>query len=133
MDIGDVAKQSSLPPSTLRYYEKLGLVKSNGRKGLRRLFSPHVVKQLALITLARNAGFSLSEVGEILAHGQSLLDRQVLNNKMVQLDQKIQQLSAARDVLSHIANCPQDDQFACDKFQQLLKTYAKRQNTLPFE
>ena len=38
LDIGEVAKQAGLPPSTLRYYEEKGLIRSVGRRGLRRAF-----------------------------------------------------------------------------------------------
>jgi hypothetical protein len=38
MDITEVSKASGLPTSTLRFYEEKGLIQSNGRNGLRRLF-----------------------------------------------------------------------------------------------
>ena len=63
MDIGEVSKTSGLPASTLRYYEEKGLIRSSGRNGLRRLFDAGVIAQLALISLGRNAGFSLDEIG----------------------------------------------------------------------
>ncbi|TOP26314.1 MerR family transcriptional regulator, partial [Vibrio parahaemolyticus] len=40
MDIAEVVKKSGLPTSTLRYYEQLGLIRSIGRNGLRRQYSP---------------------------------------------------------------------------------------------
>ena len=55
MDINEVSKASGLPASTLRYYEQKGLIKSIGRRGLRRAFNPRVVQQLALIALGRAA------------------------------------------------------------------------------
>jgi len=40
MDITEVARQSGVPSSTLRFHEEKGLIASVGRKGLRRLFAP---------------------------------------------------------------------------------------------
>lgn len=57
MDIGEVSKVTNLPPSTLRYYEDKGLIKSVGRVGLRRFFDSHVLNQLSLISLGRKVGF----------------------------------------------------------------------------
>ena len=62
LDIGEVAKRSGLPVSTLRFYEEKGLIASIGRNGLRRIFDASVLERLALITLGRNAGFSLEEI-----------------------------------------------------------------------
>ena len=38
LDIAEVAEQSGLPASALRFYEEKGLIKSIGRRGLRRVF-----------------------------------------------------------------------------------------------
>ena len=67
------------PSASLRYYEEKGLIASVGRSGLKRLFAPRVVDQLALIALGRAAGFSLDEIGEMFdADGEPTIDRQAL-------------------------------------------------------
>ncbi|MEP9379886.1 MerR family transcriptional regulator [Aquabacter sp. CN5-332] len=58
LDIAQVAQRSGVPASTLRFYEEKGLIASIGRRGLRRLFDPDVLERLALIALARAAGFA---------------------------------------------------------------------------
>ena len=62
LDIGEVARRSGVPASTLRFYEEKGLIGAVGRRGLRRMFAPAVLDRLALIALGRAAGFSLEEV-----------------------------------------------------------------------
>ena len=42
LDISDVAKQSGIPASALRYYEERGLIAAIGRRGLRRVFDAGV-------------------------------------------------------------------------------------------
>ena len=59
LDIAEVARRSGLPSSTLRFYEEKNLIRSIGRRGLRRLFDPDVLERLALIGLGRASGFSL--------------------------------------------------------------------------
>ena len=48
MDIGEVAKRSGMRVSTLRYYEEMRLIRSSGRRGLRRQFEADVLERLAL-------------------------------------------------------------------------------------
>ena len=48
MDIGEVAQRARLTASTLRFYEEKGLIRSVGRRGLRRQFKPDVLERLAL-------------------------------------------------------------------------------------
>ena len=67
MDIAEVAKRAGVPASTLRYYEKKGLIVSVGPQGLRRRFAPAVLDQLALITLGQAAGLSLDEIQSMLS------------------------------------------------------------------
>jgi MerR family redox-sensitive transcriptional activator SoxR len=67
LDIAEVSRRSGLPASTLRFYEEQRLIKSVGRRGLRRLFDPSVLPQLALIALARAGGFALEEIARMFA------------------------------------------------------------------
>ncbi|MGB1237903.1 MAG: helix-turn-helix domain-containing protein [Pseudomonadales bacterium] len=126
MDIGAVAKHTGLAPSTLRYYEQLGLIKPNGRKGLRRLYANTVIQQLAMINLARSAGFKLQEIKPLLGDHYSDVDRQMLSTKADQLDRQIKSLSQMRDGLRHAAQCSASSHLACPTFQRLLKIFTKR-------
>jgi DNA-binding transcriptional MerR regulator len=96
MDIGEVAKASGLPASTLRFYEEKELIKSTGRNGLRRQYATNVIQRLALITLGRNAGLSLSEIGTMFKAQGPQINRTLLSAKAEQLDSKIKELTAMR-------------------------------------
>ncbi len=122
MDIAEVVSQSGLPASTLRYYEEKGLIKSSGRHGLRRQFDHGVIERLALISLGRNGGLSLEEIGVMLASGDKpQIDRQLLLHKADELDQTIKQLIAMRDGLRHAAACPEASHLECPKFQKMMR------------
>lgn len=125
MDIGEVAKKSGLPASTLRFYEEKGLIQSTGRHGLRRLFAPNVIQQLALITLGRNAGLSLDEISAMFTPNGPEIDRGLLMAKANELDRKIEELSAMRDGLRHAAKCSAPSHFECPKFLRLLRIVGK--------
>jgi DNA-binding transcriptional MerR regulator len=121
MDIGEVAQRARLPASTLRFYEEKGLIRSVGRRGLRRQFNPDVLERLALVALGRSAGFSLDQIADMFAaDGSPRIDRRVLTNKAREVDRKIRRLSAVRDGLRHAAACPARSHTECPTFRRLL-------------
>jgi DNA-binding transcriptional MerR regulator len=125
MDIAEVAKRTGVPASTLRYYEKKGLIASVGRQGARRRFAPGVMDQLALIALGQAAGLSLDEIGSMLSPTSGpTIDRQLLAAKADQIDQTIRQLRAVSRGLRHAAACPAPSHAECPTFQRLLKAAA---------
>ena len=127
MDIGEVARTSGTAPSALRFYEQEGLIRSNGRKGLRRQYSPEVLDQLALITLGRAAGLTLGEIGRMLSTGKRpQVDRALLAARAEAFEEKIRKLTAIRDGLRHASECPATDHFACPKFRRLMGLAVKR-------
>jgi len=127
LDIGDVADRAGVRPSTLRYYDDIGLISSVARKGLRRQFPPEVLLQLTLISMGKAAGFSLDEISQMFnSHGQPDLPRPVLRRKAAELDQQIGKLVALRDALRHVANCPAPSHMECPKFRRLVALAGRR-------
>ncbi len=125
MDIAEVAKQSGIPASTLRFYEEKGLIASVGRHGLRRLFNANVLERLALIALGRSAGFSLDEIAQMFtSDGRTQIDRRALKAKAKEMDLMIHKLTAMRDGLRHAAVCPAPSHLECPTFRRLLKAAA---------
>jgi DNA-binding transcriptional MerR regulator len=125
VDITEVARRSGVPASTLRFYEEKGLIASIGRRGLRRLFDPGVLERLALIALARAAGFTLEEIARMFApNGRPRIERQMLADKADELDRTIRRLSAMRDSLRHAAACPAPSHMECPTFRRFLQAAA---------
>jgi MerR family transcriptional regulator, redox-sensitive transcriptional activator SoxR len=80
LTIGELAARSGLPTSTLRYYDRIGLVPATGRSGGQRRYDPKVLQRLRSVTLCQRAGFSLEEIGRLLDGGrpwQALAGRKV--------------------------------------------------------
>lgn len=129
LDIGVLSEKSGVPPSTLRYYEEIGLIESLGRHGLRRQYGPEAMTQLALISLGKVAGFTLDEIkGMFGKDGSAELPRAAIHQRADSLDAQIRQLTALRNALRHVAECPAESHMECPKFQRLLRaaTHARK-------
>lgn len=121
LDISEVARRTGTAASTLRYYEDKGLIRSIGRKGLKRLFDPAVVERLALIALGRTAGFSLDEIAGMLSgDGEPNIDRGKLVAKADEIDETIRRLSALSRGLRHASECSAPSHMECPTFRRLL-------------
>jgi DNA-binding transcriptional MerR regulator len=125
MDISEVARRAGVPASTLRYYEKKGLIASLGPQGTRRRFAPGVLNQLALIALGQAAGLSLDEIHAMLSPREGpKIDRPLLAAKADEIDITIRHLQAMSRGLRHAAACPARSHAECATFQRLLKAAA---------
>ncbi len=130
MDIAEVVERSGLPASTLRYYEEKGLIRSTGRRGLRRLFDPDVLEQLALISLGRTAGFSLDEIGEMFTPSGPKVDRAMLLEKAELVDKTIKRLTLIGKGLRHAADCQAPSHLECPKFRRMMRGAVRSQSKL---
>ncbi|UUP19605.1 helix-turn-helix domain-containing protein [Nitratireductor thuwali] len=132
IDIGEVAAQTGLSPSALRYYEEIGLIASIGRKGLRRQFDSQTILQLSLIQLGRSAGFSLDDIrGMFGADGQPDLPRPEIRARADEIDRQIRDLTKLRNALRHVANCPAPSHMECPTFRRLLHIGSRRGRPVP--
>ncbi|GLR69770.1 helix-turn-helix domain-containing protein [Agaribacter marinus] len=129
LDIGEVAKLSGLPTSTLRFYEEKRLIQSVGRNGLRRLFDHKVVEQLEFVALGRTAGFSLEDIVAMFsANGQYHVNRDLLRVKADELEIQAKRMMAISNGLRHAADCSAPSHSECPKFQKLLRVAGRQQH-----
>ena len=61
LSIGEVARKAGVPASTLRYYEKAGLLPAPPRRSGQRRYTEAVLGRIRLVRLALEAGFTISE------------------------------------------------------------------------
>jgi DNA-binding transcriptional MerR regulator len=125
LDINEVSKAAGLPASAIRFYEEKGLIKSAGRKGLRRLFPDNILERLAVISLARDAGFSLAEIGMVVRQNSGI-DRSLLLAKADELERTMKKMAVMRKGLLHAAACTAPNHFECPKFKRLLRLSGKK-------
>jgi len=121
LDIGDVSRRTGVPPSTLRYYEQIGLIASVGRHGLRRQFDPEVLAQVALISWGKSAGFSLEDIAGMFGRdGRPELPRDEIHARADTIDAHIRNMEILRDTLRHVADCPAPSHMECPTFRRLV-------------
>jgi DNA-binding transcriptional MerR regulator len=66
-NIGELAKAAAVATSTVRYYERTGLLRPSGRTPSNyRLYTQEDVHRLRFIRAARSTGFTLDDVAELL-------------------------------------------------------------------
>lgn len=109
LTIGQVAKHAGVTVETLRFYEKQGLIPSPIRNASGyRVYEAAMVKRVRFIQRAKDLGFTLKEIGELLNLRQTretscLQVRQVAQTKVTEIDQKLQELQRMRRALTLLA------------------------------
>ena len=106
MLIGEVAQRASIPPSTVRYYERLGVLPAPGRVNGRRRYTEATVDQLRVIRFARGAGLSLREIRRLVdGRPYSLRMRESAKAKIAELDETIERARAMQSILDWALRC----------------------------
>jgi MerR family redox-sensitive transcriptional activator SoxR len=67
MTIGAVAVAAGKRPSSIRYYEQIGLLPPPDRVSGRRVYGPETLRTLAVIETGQRAGLSLDEIRTLLS------------------------------------------------------------------
>ena len=68
LPIGDVARHTGIKVPTIRYYEQIGLLAAPSRtEGNRRCYSQGAIRRLTFIRHARELGFEIDAIRELLA------------------------------------------------------------------
>ncbi|MDX8410268.1 MAG: heavy metal-responsive transcriptional regulator [Mariprofundaceae bacterium] len=108
MRIGELARQAGVSVDTVRFYEQRGLLPRPARtaSGYRE-FSPDDAKRLCFICHAKELGFTLGEIKQLLALRSGGSDcvrvRQVAEAKADEIRDRIDKLAAMRAVLLELA------------------------------
>ena len=97
VQIGKAARLAGISVDAIRFYQKLGLVKGTSRTaGGYRLFNGEQIRDLKFVRHAQELGFSLTEIGELLALRQkhhACADVQtMLKHKLADVGEKIKGL-----------------------------------------
>ena len=123
LTIREVTLKTGIASSTLRFYERRGLIAPSGRRAGKRVYGPDILARLALIDMAKRAGFTVAEIAAILDVATGLpRDRwqALARPKLSELDARIAAAQEARAMLAHALECPEPDAAACPDFQAKL-------------
>ncbi len=109
LTIGQVAKNTGITVETVRFYEKQGLLLSPTRSesGYRQ-YTPDTLKRIRFIQRAKNVGFTLNEINELLKlrkNPDSTCTDVKLRalDKINEIDVKLDDLKRIRESLSQLA------------------------------
>lgn len=109
LTIGKIARRSGAAVETIRFYEREGLIEKPARSAAGyRHYRPDVVARLRFIRQAKELGFSLAEIRELLAlrmrPGTTCADiRKRAREKIAAVDRKIEDLQRIRQALERLA------------------------------
>lgn len=110
LSIGQIARQGGIGVETVRFYERQGLLEkpSRNESGYRQ-YPPEAVSRLHFIKKAKEVGFSLKEIKELLslrldetATCQDVRSR--AEAKILDIEQKLQALTRMKQALTDLTN-----------------------------
>ena len=110
LSIGEVARLTGKRPSSIRYYEQIGLLPAATRVAGRRVYGPDVVRTLAVIETGQRAGLTLDEIKALLAASPGDAAaverlREVAERKLPEITALIERSQLVRDWLECAARC----------------------------
>ncbi|MCF7697990.1 Cu(I)-responsive transcriptional regulator [Loktanella sp. M215] len=127
MNIGEVSTRADLPAKTIRYYEEIGLVKPLRDPNGYRAFRESDVHKLVFLGRARALGFTIEDCRALTAlwedKARASADvRSIASDHLIQIENKIADLQAMHETLSHlVSSCAGDDRPDCPILQSLEK------------
>lgn len=109
LSIGQVAKRTGITVEAVRFYEKQGLITAPQRTpaGYRQ-YPSETVNQVRFIQRAKDVGFTLKDIADLLAlrqePGTSCADIKLrATQKIEEVEQKMRDLERIRDALARLA------------------------------
>ena len=103
--IGEAADQAGVAASTLRYYERRGLLVPDTRVSGQRRYSTESVRRLAFIRMLQDAGLSLDEIHGVINAATVEEWKAIARGRLATLDEQITLLTRARTYLSGALLC----------------------------
>lgn len=106
--IGVLARQADVATETLRYYERLGLIRPVGRSaGNYRLYGGEARHRLNFIRRAQALGFSLEDIAELMslhhkAGSKAAEARRITQRRLLEVEDKIADLERMRQGLAEL-------------------------------
>jgi len=118
LGIGELAEATATPISTIRFYERRGLVPPPPRESGKRRYPPGAGDRVRLVRMWQNAGFSLDEIAELLADRERIeVWKELVRAKITELEVLQAEVERSRQQLEHALLCRAPDWTACPTMQ----------------
>ena len=118
MTIGELSRRTGLSPSAIRYYEQERLIVGPPRSSGRRVFDDRSVAQLAVVRLARDAGFTIGEIRQLVTEFGAHRWRRLAERKRVEIRVATERLLAMSALLEKLLGCACPDIEFCGRALQ---------------
>jgi DNA-binding transcriptional MerR regulator len=108
MTIGEVAERAGVATSTIRYYERRGLLAADARQSGQRRYRNDTLRRLVFIGVLQDAGLALDDIDGIIHAAGVRQWKAIAKRRLAVLEGEIEQLTRARDYLAGALLCRYD-------------------------
>ncbi len=105
LTIGEVARRAGVATSTIRFYERRGLLQADCRQSGQRRYRVETLRRLVFIGMLQDAGLSLDDIAGVLSAGAVDDWKAIARKRLEVLDEEIRALERARGYLSGALLC----------------------------
>jgi DNA-binding transcriptional MerR regulator len=105
LTIGEVAAEAGVATSTVRYYERRGLLVADARVSGQRRYTTESLRRLVFIGMLQDAGLALDDIDGILHAADVAQWKAIAARRLEVLDEEIAQLQHSREVLAAALMC----------------------------
>jgi DNA-binding transcriptional MerR regulator len=108
MRIGQVAERAGVRVSLIRYYEDIGVLPDPDRVAGQRRYDESILRRLTVIDVAQRAGLSLTEIRELVEHGNDPMSehlRALAERRLPEIDALIDRARRVRRWLEDATTC----------------------------
>lgn len=108
--IGQLAKRAGVNTSAIRYYESIGVLPQPERRNGRRRYDPDVLYLLDAISIAKRAGFTMSEIRALFQSNErgetpAVVWERLARQKLKEVEELIRRAEAMQALLKEGLRC----------------------------
>ena len=115
MTIGELSRRSGLSASAIRFYERQRLLPPAPRSGGRRVFDDRIIGHLAVVQLAREAGFTVAEARQLVGRFAKDRWRRLATRKLDEIRRTEDRLRMMKTLLEKLIACDCFDVEVCGR------------------
>jgi MerR family redox-sensitive transcriptional activator SoxR len=108
LTIGEVARRAGVATSTVRFYERRGLLAADARRSGQRRYRVETLRRLVFIGMLRDAGLTLDDIAGVLDAAHVAEWKAIADERLTVLDAEIARLQLAREYLAGALLCRYD-------------------------
>ena len=121
LTIGEVAEIARVSASSIRFWERRGLLPQPDRQNGRRRYAPDAAERIVVLRKFQDAGLTLVELTKI--QGARRQRQATIQAKLAEIEDRLVDLDHARQLLRHAVQCSKPDIVTCPTFRAQLASW----------